>query len=300
MDEFADSREARIVVAGEAQHHRRRSEAAMGRTVAFVFQGGGSLSAPQVGMLRALTEAGIAPQLVVGTSAGALNALAYASDPSLRGLDSLEDRWLRLRRRHVARLSVGTFARAMIGRADGLLDPGPLAELLRGGTLVAPVFEDAVVPAAVVATDLASGAAVVIDRGDTTSALLATSAFPGIFPPVELGGTRLIDGGVAADIPVLQAEALGADECYVLPAAGADGVDAPPRGPLAMAYHALGQILDASARRDTLAASGSVHVLPAAVSAATNPLDFRDTRRLIDDGYRLTQNWLNDQIASVA
>jgi hypothetical protein len=146
MDEFADSREARIVVAGEAQHHRRRSEAAMGRTVAFVFQGGGSLSAPQVGMLRALTASGIAPQLVVGTSAGALNALAYATDPSPRGLDSLEDLWLRLRRRNVARLSVGTFARAMIGRADGLLDPGPLAELLRGGTLVAPVFEDGTRP----------------------------------------------------------------------------------------------------------------------------------------------------------
>jgi NTE family protein len=110
----------------------------------------------------------------------------------------------------------------------------------------------------------------------------------------------MIDGGVAADIPVPQAEALGAHECYVLPAAGADGVDAPLRGALAMAYHALGQILDASARRDTLAASGSVHVLPAAVSAATNPLDFRETRRLIDDGYRLTQSWLNDQIASVA
>jgi NTE family protein len=272
----------------------------MGHTVAFVFQGGGSLSAPQVGMLRALTESGIAPRLVVGTSAGALNALAYATDPSPRGLDSLEDLWLRLRRRTVARLSIGTFARAMIGRADGLFDPEPLAELLRGGTLVTPVFEDAVVRAAVVATDLISGEAVVIDRGDTTSALLATSAFPGIFPPVELGGTRLIDGGVAADIPVLQAEELGADECYVLPAAGADGVDAPLRGPLAMAYHALGQILDASARRDTLAASGSVHVLPAAVSAATNPLDFRDTRRLIDDGYRLTRSWLDDRIASVA
>ncbi|MDT4891865.1 MAG: hypothetical protein QOE97_900 [Pseudonocardiales bacterium] len=103
----------------------------------------------------------------------------------------------------------------MPARTDGLLDPRPLAELLRLGSLVTPVFEDAAVRAAVVATDLASGEAVVIDRGDTTSALLASSAFPGVFPPVEFGGTRLIDVGVAADIPVLQAEALGADECYV-------------------------------------------------------------------------------------
>ena len=272
----------------------------MKRTVAFVFQGGGSLSAPQVGMLRALTESGIEPHLVVGTSAGALNALAYATDPSQRGLDNLEHLWLRLRRRNVARASVGTLARALIGRADGLFDPAPLAELLRAGTLVAPVFEDTRVRAAIVATELSSGEPVVIDRGDTTSALLASAAFPGIFAPVVRDGARLIDGGVAADIPVLQAEALGAEECYVLPAAVADGIDAPLRGPLAMAYHALGQILDASARRDAQAARGPVHLLPAAASAATNPLDFRETRRLIDDGYRLTRDWLTERIASVA
>ena len=272
----------------------------MKRTVAFVFQGGGSLSAPQVGMLRALTESGIEPQLVVGTSAGALNALAYATNPSPHGLDDLEHLWLRLGRRDVARLRLTTFGRALIGRGDGLFDSAPLAELLGTGTLVAPVFEDTAIPAAVVATELGSGEAVVIDRGDTTSALLASAAFPGIFAPVQRGGRRLIDGGVAADIPVLQAEALGADECYVLPAAAADGVDTPLRGPLAMAYHALGQILDASARRDAQAARGPVHLLPAAASAATNPLDFRETRRLIDDGHRLTQRWLSERIASVA
>ena len=272
----------------------------MNRTVAFVFQGGGSLSAPQVGMLRALAESGIEPQLVVGTSAGAFNALAYATNPSQHGLDDLEHLWLRLRRRNVARVSVAPLARALIGRADGLFDPTPFVEQLRAGQLVAPIFEDLMLRAAVVATELDSGEAVVIDRGDTTSALLASAAFPGIFAPVVRSGRRLIDGGVAADIPVLQAEALGADECYVLPAAAADDGNAPLRGPLAMAYHALGQILDASARRDVQAARGPVHVLPAATSAATNPLDFRETRRLIDDGYRLTQAWLTERIASLA
>ena len=272
----------------------------MNRTVAFVFQGGGSLSAPQVGMLRALTEAGIEPQLVVGTSAGAVNALAYATDPSQHGLDNLEHLWLRLRRRNVARVAVGPLARAFLGRADGLFDPTPFVELLRAAGLVAPIFEDTLVRAAAVATELGSGEAVIIDSGDTRSALLASAAFPGIFAPVARGGHRLIDGGVAADIPVLQAEALGADECYVLPAAAADGVHVPLRGPLAMAYHALGQILEATARRDVQAAHGPVHVLPAATSPATNPLDFSETRRLIDDGYRLARNWLTDRIAAPA
>ncbi len=218
-----------------------------GRRIAFVFQGGGSSSAPQVGMLRALAEARIAPDLVVGSSAGALNAVAYASDPSAVGLHRLEELWLGLRRRHVASASMPTLARAVTGRYDGLLDPTPLAHLLRTGP-ASPVLQDTVIPAHVVATDLRTGEAVILSDGDTTSALLASSAFPGIFPPVDHDGSRLIDGGAAADIPLLQAETLGADVCYVLPAAIANDPGAPPRGPLAMAYHALGQMLDAVAR----------------------------------------------------
>src|SRR6266496_6427060 len=75
------------------------------RTVAFVFQGGGSLSAPQVGMLRALAQAGVTPDLVIGTSAGALNAVAFATDPTVAGIQRLENLWLTLRRRNVAGIS---------------------------------------------------------------------------------------------------------------------------------------------------------------------------------------------------
>ena len=260
-------------------------------TTAFVFQGGGALSAPQVGMLRALTEAGIRPDVLVGSSAGALNAVAYASDPTPRGLQSLEQLWLTLRRRHVARLSLPTLARALTGRRDGLFDSTPLVTLLTSG-VVANRLEDAVLPVHVIATELMTAEPVVISTGDTVTALLASSAFPGMYPPVERNGLQLIDGGVSADIPVLQAEAQGADVSYVLPAAVSDDVGAPPRGPLAMAYHALGQILEATAKRDAKAAHGVVHVLPAATSPATNPLDFRETRRLIADGHQLAVDWL--------
>lgn len=64
-------------------------------TVAFVLQGGASLAAVQVGMLRALTESGIRPDLVVGSSAGALNAVAFAQDPTSNGLDQLHQLWIR-------------------------------------------------------------------------------------------------------------------------------------------------------------------------------------------------------------
>lgn len=262
------------------------------RMIAFVLQGGGSLSAPQVGALRALTEAGIRADLVVGSSAGALNAVVYATDPSPAGVSRLESLWLTLRRRHVATTSPRLLARALRGRSDGLFDAAPLRRLLLERNVVAHRLEDTRIPAHVVASDLDTGEPVVMSDGDTTSALLASAAFPGIYAPVSRDGRRLVDGGVVADVPLLQAEALGATTCYVLPAAvSADG-DRPLRGPLAMAYRALGQLLDSTARRDSLAARGEVHMLPAASSAASNPLDFGATQRLIEDGYRLARRWL--------
>jgi NTE family protein len=167
-------------------------------------------------------------------------------------------------------------------------------------SFVATDFRDTVLPAYVVATELATAAPVVLSEGDTMSALLASSAFPGLYPPVEVGWRVLIDGGVAADVPVLQAETLGADVTYVLPAAGSDTARSMPHGPLSLAYHALGQILDATARRDAAAARGPVHVLPAPSSRASNPVDFRGTARLIDEGYRLATAWLGDQAAAAS
>lgn len=261
-------------------------------TVAFVLQGGGSLSAPQIGMLRALLEAGITPDLVVGSSAGALNAVAFASDPTLRGIQGLEELWLRLRRRDVAGVSVGGLVRALTGRADGLLSAAPLAQLLTSS--VASRLEETCLPAHVIATDLITGSPVVISRGESIPALLASAAFPGIYAPVSIDGALLADGGVAADVPVLQAEAMGAEVCYVLPAAVNTGRVPGICGPVATAYRALGQILDAAARRDAAAATGTVHFLHAPVTTASNPFDFRWTPQLIRDGYAFTAAWLHE------
>jgi NTE family protein len=265
--------------------------AGSGATVAFVLQGGGSLTAPQVGMLRAFLEHGLRPDLVVGSSAGALNAVAFAADPSAAGLDRLTELWISLRRRHVAPLSVRALACAVTGRGAGIVPVTAFRELLGRG-IPARRLEHTAIPAHVVATDLASGHPVVLSSGDTVDALLASCAYPGLYPPVELDGQRLIDGGVAADAPVLQAEALGSTLTYVLPAAAADPGQATPRAPLPLAFRALGQILDASARRDAALARWPVHLLPAPLSTANNPVDFRDTGRLIADGYALARRWL--------
>jgi NTE family protein len=203
--------------------------------------------------------------------------------------------WMSLRRRHVAPLSVRTLLGAVTGRVDGLVSNSALGLLIEGAA-VARTLRGTSIAAHVVVTDLASGTAVALSDGDTVPALLASCAFPGIYPPVQIGERLFVDGGVSADVPVLQAEELGASVVYVLPAAGDDAVQARPRGPLALAYHALGQILESADRRDLAAARGPVHVLPAPVSAATNPVDFRDTPRLIDEGYRLATAWLADHM----
>ncbi|MFF3462407.1 patatin-like phospholipase family protein [Streptomyces sp. NPDC001984] len=268
------------------------AERAPSDTVAFVLQGGGSLCASQVGTLRALTQAGVRPDLVVGSSAGALNGAAFAADPSIEGIDRLEALWLRLKRRHIAPISLRTLIRAAVGRGEAAVSSAALQQLLRSGLGVGRLEETAV-PVHAVATDFETGAAVVLSRGDAVSALLASAAFPGLYPPVPVGERRLIDGGVSADMPVLQAEALGATTIYVLPAAVTEQVDRQPHAAaLLAAYRALGQILDERERRDLAAVRGSVLRLPTATTPVGSLIDFRDTPRLIEVGYRLTQDWL--------
>ncbi|MCX4580396.1 patatin-like phospholipase family protein [Streptomyces sp. NBC_01571] len=275
------------------------AESASPDVVAFVLQGGGSLCASQVGALRALTRAGITPDLVVGSSAGALNGVAFAADPSIEGIDRLEALWLNIKRRHVAPISLRTLVMAVVGRGEAAVSSAGLGKLLRFGVGVGRL-EDVVVPVHVVATDFETGAAVVLSRGNAVSALLASAAFPGLYPPVRVGEHRLIDGGVSADTPVLQAEALGATKIYVLPAAVTKQTGRQAHAVLFAAYQAVGHILDERERRDVAAVRGSVVRLPAADTPVGSLIDFSDTRRLIQAGYSLTQDWLARQPAVMA
>jgi NTE family protein len=144
----------------------------------------------------------------------------------------------------------------------------------------------------VVVTDFSSGEPVIVSEGDAVTALLASSTFPGLYPPVACGSRLFVDGGVSADVPIAQAEALGATVSYVLPAAGIPQSHS-SRGPLSVAFRALSQVLDRVTRRDMAAARGQLHMVPAPISYATNPIDFRRTRALVGEGYRLASQWLS-------
>ena len=123
---------------------------------AFVFAGGGSLGAVEVGMLRVLTAAGVRPDFVVGASVGAINAAYFAADPTSGGVDRLEEIWRAIRRRDVFPLSpVHVLARLLTGQGH-IVTQTALRHLLER-RLPYQRLEDAQIPCHIVATDLLAG-----------------------------------------------------------------------------------------------------------------------------------------------
>jgi NTE family protein len=208
-------------------------------TTAFVLSGGGSRGAVQVGMLRALVDRQIIPDLLVGTSAGALNAAFVAGhgvDPD--GVDALARVWCGLRTRSVFSLDLGHALAAVTGRRSALLVDRGMRALLQEHLRFARI-EDSPVPLVVVATDQLTGREVALTHGDAQSAILASCAIPALFPAVTLDGLTLVDGGLANNTALSAAVAAGADTVYVLPTGYSCALPEPPRTPLGAAVHAL-------------------------------------------------------------
>ena len=183
--------------------------------VAFVLSGGGPLGAVQVGFLRALFERGVVPDMMVGVSVGALNAVAIADDPSPAGVEALQNLWLRMRKDDLFPGGRLVSAWHAVTRGSSLYSNTGLRRVIERH-LSASTFEELVVPAHVVATDLRTGEEAWFSRGPITDALLASAAMPGVLPPVEIGEATYVDGGIVNNVPVSRAMALGARQVYVL------------------------------------------------------------------------------------
>jgi NTE family protein len=264
-------------------------------TIAFVLSGGGSLAAVQVGMVQALSERGIRPDLVVGTSAGALNA-AYLGAYGV-GADALEDLarlWRSLRRNTVFPMRADRSLLAVLGVRDSLCSPEPLGRLL-ADCLPYSRLEHATLPVHVVATDVLTGQGVLLSEGDAVSALLASCAIPGVYPAVHRDGRALGDGALADVSGISHAVALGADRVYVLTAGTTCALDRPPRHPVAAALHALTLLLQQRAIADTRAAAGTldVRVIPPLCPLSVSGADFGHAAELIGRARRVSAEWLD-------
>src|SRR5579875_1441829 len=255
-------------------------------TVAFALSGGANLGPMQAGAVTALLEAGITPDLLVGSSVGALNSGFLASRPGLAGARALEEAWVRFRRREAFRFSLAGAIAGFVGLRDHLLSTERLRTTIRRWVQFERI-EDAAVRLAVVATDALSGAPVVIEAGDAVEALVASAAIPGIFPAVRYGEHWLVDGTLSAGCPALQAQELGADTVYVITTKTAPR-RRPPRGAVAMAMHTVSLV---TAER----AGTAVFVVPTGEPEAPGPFDFRHGRRLFDAAYRRAARWLEER-----
>jgi NTE family protein len=265
-------------------------------STAFVLSGGGSLGAVQVGMLRALLEANIRPDFVVGTSIGALNAAFLVGHMNLRGIGAMERLWCSIHRRDVFRISPLHLVRGTFGSQNHLFSQLGLQSLIVQAGIGFSRLEDAPVPVHVVTTDLFSGDPVVLSKGDAMEALMASAAIPGVFPPVRIGTRTLIDGGVVANLPVRQAIELGATRIFVLPAIFGE-VSSVPSSALDMMQHATMIATAALARSELQQArqSGQIHILPLPDYAAPSMFDFDETSALIESAYVSSASWLRDQ-----
>jgi NTE family protein len=201
-----------------------------------VFAGGSALASIQVGMLRPLLAAGVRPDLVTGTSSGALNGAMVAADPA-SAPGRLERLWTTVRRRDVLPVRAPTVVRALTGRSPGFASAGGVRHVLERHLPVRRL-EDTAVPLYVVAVDMETREKVVLDRGDAVDALVATTAIPGIYPPVRIGERLLADGGLAEDPPLGTAVERGATTVYLLPVGWPFG-PAPEQGAVARAMDAL-------------------------------------------------------------
>ena len=263
------------------------------RKVAFVLSGGASLGAVQVGMLQALQERGVRPDLVVGTSAGALNGAWSAGAYSADGLAELERIWLGLRRGRVFPVSPRTAVAGLIGRRDSLISPHGIDGFIREHLLFERL-EDSPIPMHVVATDITDGREVVLSAGPTHPALMASVAIPGIFPPVEINGRWLVDGGIANNTPISVAIALGADELWVLPSGMTRVEEAAPKSALGMVLQAgmLMSLQRLAMDIKRYEKEVKLHAVPPPPAIRTSPVDFGRSSELIAQARDTTREWL--------
>ena len=252
--------------------------------VAFVLGGGGVLGAHEVGMLQALAEAGVRPDLVLGTSVGALNGVFVAAhrDPGA-AVPELAAVW----RDGVA---AEAFAGSLFGRVRTLARTGthlhsnePLRQLLEA--LPVGRIEELAVPFQCVAASIERAAAHWFCDGPVVDAVLASAAVPGLLPPVRVGDEHFFDGGLVHSIPIGRALELGARTVYVLHVGRIERPLQVPSRPWE-----VGLVAFEIARRHRFAsdmaalpADVEVHVLPTGVGASGGGGPGGDRRRDLDN-----------------
>ncbi len=268
---------------------------ALPRPVGFVLGGGGSLGAVQVGMLEALTERRVTPDVVVGTSVGSLNGAVIALDPT-SAANRLSHAWARITRHQIFPGGLLAQARTLERSKTHIFPNTGLVQIVTDFLGATTTFDELRLPFAAVATDIATAAPYVIHAGVLLPALLASAAIPGIFPPVDLDRRRLYDGGVVANVPLRQALAMGVGSLVVLDCTFPGHLLPPPESlPETVLFTAMITMRSQTLLEAPLvAAKVPVVYLPGPVACRCSPFNFNFTQILIEGAYEAARSFLQD------
>lgn len=260
---------------------------------AFVFAGGGSTAAAEVGMLRALVAHGIEPAFVVGASAGAINALHFATTPTADGVEALANLWMSVQRADVFPVSRVRSILALAGRRASLIDPDALETTL-SRHLSVRALDDTRIPCHIVATDFETGEEVVISTGQAIDALLASAAIPVLFPPRRIGDRLLSDGGISSNAPIAAAIALGAERVIVLPTGFPCAVRLAPDNIVATVMHTFALLIARQLVSEipVCRAATTLRIVPPLCPMHVPPHDFSRAAELIATATAQTEAWI--------
>jgi NTE family protein len=259
---------------------------------AFVFAGGGSFGAIQVGMLHSLAAHGISADMVVGSSVGALNGAFYAGDPTLAGVEKLGDIWRGLRRQDVFPISWWTLL-GFLWRRDFLISHDGIRKLI-DDHIPYRNLQDAKVPVHIVTTDIISGDSIVLSEGSTSQAIVASTAIPGAFSPIHYKDYYLADGAISSNTPIQVAVRKGAKRLIILPTGHACANQTPPVGAVANALHALTLLIARQlvSELESLDPDIEYFVVPPLCPLVGSPYDFSRTADHIARAIQTTDAWL--------
>ncbi|MCD4533093.1 patatin-like phospholipase family protein [Nocardioides sp. cx-169] len=273
-------------------------------TTAFVLGGGGVLGAVEVGMLRALFEHDVTPELVLGTSVGALNGALVARQPTLDVVPRLLELWRGASEsgREVYGDKPLRTVRRAVATGTHIYSAEPLTQRLRD-ELGDVTFEELPVRLQVVAASIERAAEHWFDSGPVVDAVVASAAVPGLLPPAQVGDEHFLDGGIVNSIPLGRAVQLGATRVFVLQVGRIDRPLAVPRRPWEVA-----RVSFEIARRHRFVRELSelpdgveCHVLPARGTSARDDTlfgtrDFRTVEARIERTYEAARDYLDEHL----
>lgn len=297
---------------------------------AFVLSGGTARGALQVGALRALLEYGERPDVIIGTSIGAWNGAWLARDPTLDGVESLAAIW---RTTHPVRVLLGSeprintpqqaarasltlaAARRVAARQPSLYSDAGLQYYITG-SLGDVTFEEMAIPLRIIAADITHGTRAIFGSGPVAPAVLASSAIPGIFPPVRMGDTFYIDGGAVDNCSVETALALGARRLFVVDVGYGDSAASDstwsddsllhPSRARGNATHPLAMVLERTIQTMSLYQLSreleevppgiETHLIYAGTGVRGGSMEFERAPQWMEQGYEYTRQYLRTHV----